>query len=106
MEEFIEKVKRAAREENLRFTSHAEDEMDEDNYSYADIIEGLIRDEVIEFYPEDKPFPSGLVLGFTAVGRPVHIVCAYAEKDGLAIIVTVYEPDPSRWIDYYRIRRK
>ncbi len=41
------------------------------------ISEQEIRDagskaEVIENYPEDKYSPSGLLLGFTAAGRPLH----------------------------------
>ena len=30
------------------------------------------------------------------------LVCAYAPEDDRVIIVTVYEPDPGRWIDLRR----
>jgi hypothetical protein len=32
----------------------------------------------------------------------VLFVCAYSPEDDRAIIVTVYEPDPGRWIDLRR----
>ncbi len=61
------------------------------------------RSEVIEDYPEDKYGPSGLILGFTADGRPLHVQCSYPARP-LVKIVTVYEPDPSLWINF-RVRK-
>lgn len=61
------------------------------------------RSEVIEDYPEDKYGPSCLILGFTSGNRPLHVHCSYPIRP-LIKIVTVYEPDPTLWIDF-RIRR-
>ena len=41
LQEFVENVRYATIREEVRFTSHAEDEVDEENYSYADIIKDL-----------------------------------------------------------------
>jgi hypothetical protein len=61
---------------------------------------------IVEEYPDDRPYPSVLVLGRTNEGRPVHVVCAYAPEDDQLIVITVYEPDPNRWDDEFRQRRK
>jgi hypothetical protein len=53
-------------------------------------------------YPEDEPYPSCLIYGKTSEGRPLHIVCAYAEDANCVIIITAYEPSPNRWIDFER----
>jgi hypothetical protein len=57
----------------------------------------------IEDYRDDKYGPSCLILGFTRVGRPLHIQCSYPSRP-LLKIVTLYEPDPERWTDS-RIRK-
>ena len=46
------------------------------------------------------------MLGRTGEGRPVHVVCAYAPEDDQLIVITVYEPDPNRWDEEFRQRRK
>lgn len=56
-------------------------------------------------YPEDKPYPSALVLGFTTSSRALHIVCAYDSENDRAIVITAYEPDPERWVEH-RWRKK
>jgi hypothetical protein len=58
---------------------------------------------LVEDYPDDKYGPSCLVLGFTQSERPLHIHCSSPSRL-LVKIVTVYEPDPLRWIDF-RVRR-
>jgi hypothetical protein len=61
------------------------------------------RSEVIEDYPDDKYGPSCLILGFTGAERPLHLQCSYPTRP-LIKIVTLYEPNPARWIDL-RIRK-
>ncbi len=46
----------------------------------------------------------GLIYGDTPAGDPVHSVGAYNEANGWAVVVTVYRPDPRRWVDW-RTRR-
>jgi hypothetical protein len=41
-------------------------------------LEVLHAGEIIEEYPDDTPYPSCLILGRTASGRSLHIVCAPA----------------------------
>jgi hypothetical protein len=55
-------------------------------------------------YPDDKPFPSCLIYGETFSGEPVHSVWAYNQENQWAVLITVYRPDPRRWIDW-RTRR-
>jgi len=58
--------------------------------------------EVIETYPDDKPYPSVLILGRTTLGRPLHFVCAYDKDQDRVVLVTIYQPDPSLWLDNRR----
>lgn len=70
-----------------------------------EVFESIVSGQIIESYPDDKPYPSTLIFGRSKQNRPLHIVCAYNKDDDLTIVITVYQPDPKLWIDY-KIRRK
>jgi len=59
---------------------------------------------VIEDYPDDRPFPSRLLLGFPDE-RPLHVATARDEAARTVHVITVYEPDPLLWSGDYRKRR-
>ncbi len=56
----------------------------------------LAQGKEIESYPDDFPYPSRLLLGWSGT-RPIHVVTADNSADNETIIVTVYEPDPDLW---------
>jgi len=65
----------------------------------------LINGEIIEKYPDDKPYPSCLILGWLESGDPLHIVCSRGNTEPELRIVTVYEPDDEKWESGYKIRK-
>jgi hypothetical protein len=70
------------------------------------VAEVVSRGKVIESYPEDKPYPSRLLLGWVKMGqnaRPIHVVSAATEHE--IIIITVYEPDPAQWTPGFEKRK-
>ncbi|MBI4546431.1 MAG: DUF4258 domain-containing protein [Ignavibacteriae bacterium] len=69
------------------------------------VIDVLLSGEVIEEYPEDKPFPSALFLGFPG-GDPLHVVAAFDETQNLVYIITAYDPSGEYFLNDYRTRRK
>jgi hypothetical protein len=69
-----------------------------------DVRKVLAEGEEIAAYPDDKPYPSRLLLGWSG-RRPLHVVAAYNAEDDETIVVTVYEPDPALWQDGLRRRR-
>jgi len=87
------------------YTKHARDEMESEEFGEIkdrEVFEAISNGKIIEDYPDDEPYQSCLIYGRTSENRPLHIVCSYAIDEELAIIITVYEPDPSRWIDFER----
>ncbi len=89
----------------LKFTGHAVKEMivEELGEITEDEVKQVLRaGEIIEQYPEDRPTPSCLIFGRTEGGRPLHIVCAPVVEEETLVIITVYEPDPVKWVDYRR----
>ncbi len=67
-----------------------------------EVGEAMESPEMLEDYPDDRPYPSCLLLGFTKADRPLHLVAAFDEATGRIIVVTVYHPDTDRWDDYRR----
>ena len=67
-----------------------------------DVRDVVTGGERIEDYPDDRPYPSALILGFPG-GRPVHVVAAFAPEQAI-LVVTTYRPDPTRWDADFRSR--
>ena len=91
--------------DRVLYTKHAREEMLAEEFgeiTEEEVYQAIQNGQVIESYEHDMPYPSILILGRTNVERPIHIVSAYSKADDLAIVITVYQPDPARWIDYGR----
>jgi hypothetical protein len=78
----------------LIYRVHALQRMVERGIGEEDVVRVITDGKEIESYPEDKPYPSRLLLGW-AEHRPIHVVAATGEHE--IIIITVYQPDPSQW---------
>jgi hypothetical protein len=100
----IDDIIDAIRNNRLRITDHADEEALADKLSFDEIFFSVFQGEIIEEYPDDRPYPSCLVYGDTFVGEPVHSVWAYNEANQWAVLITTYRPDPERWINW-RTRR-
>ena len=83
----------------FEFSRHATDQSIIRQIQVQEIREAIDECEVIEDYPNDKYGPSCLILGFTRSKRPLHIQCSYPSRT-LVKIITLYEPDPLRWINF------
>jgi hypothetical protein len=96
----IENIINAIRNSRVRITDHADEEAFNDSLTYEEIYSSVMQGEVIEDYPDDKPYPSCLILGRNFSGEPIHSVWAYNPENRWTVLITVYRPDPDRWIDW------
>jgi len=78
--------------------------MYERRISDVDVRHVLDSGKTIEEYPNDKPYPSRLILGWRG-SRPIHITAANKTEDDEIIIITVYEPDPVKWESGFKRRK-
>ncbi|MBI3756216.1 MAG: DUF4258 domain-containing protein, partial [Deltaproteobacteria bacterium] len=69
------------------------------------VKEVLKSGEIIEDYPDDKPYPSGLFLGWIE-GGPLHVVAAFDFSAGWCFIITAYKPDLEHFESDYKTRRQ
>ncbi|AEM78214.1 DUF4258 domain-containing protein [Thermoanaerobacter wiegelii] len=77
-------------------SEHALDRLIERNLRISDVLVSILNGEIIETYPEDPRGYSCLVLG-RKDELFIHTVCGFI-KDNL-VIITVYIPEPPKWID-------
>jgi hypothetical protein len=76
---------------------HALERMFERDVNCQELNKIIKKGELVENYPNNIPYPSKLVLG-RVNNRPVHVVFTVNKEEKTAIVVTVYEPDPEKWI--------
>nr|WP_240906100.1 DUF4258 domain-containing protein [Thiorhodococcus mannitoliphagus] len=92
-------IQEKIRSRSYEFSRHAVDQSIRRDISVGELEEALVGNiEIIEDYPDDKYGPSCLVLGYTSSGRALHVLCSYPSRSILKAI-TIYDPDPSQWID-------
>ena len=92
----------------MLFSNHAKEEMLSENYGLIhehEVKECIQSGEIVEKYADDRPYESFLVYGRTINDRPIHVVCAVVEEENKLVIITTYEPNPEKWINYKRRRR-
>lgn len=100
----IDLIIEAIEANKILVSHHAREEAEADRLKIDEICLSVIAGEIIKDYPEDKPYPSCLIYGSNDYGQAIHSVWGYNRETGGAVLITVYRPDPARWIDW-RIRR-
>lgn len=100
----IEEVKKKCKDSSIEVTAHMLQRLQMRNISYHEIKEALINGEIIEDYPEDYPYPSCLVLGYTIKKRILHVVVGIGENK--LWFITAYEPDLEQWSADFKCRKE
>ncbi len=105
----VEKIRNAFQSNFVFYTTHSREEMESEEFgviSDSEIFEAVLSAEIIEEYPNDKPYPSCLLFGTTSTRRPLHIVCAIENNYEEVVVITAYHPNPEWWIDYKQRRKQ
>lgn len=85
-------------------SQHVTERLEERGIELEDLENGILNGEIIEDYPDTKPFPSCLILGYTNNHKAIHICIAY---DNMYILyITAYWPSLDKWQDDYKTRKK
>lgn len=81
----------------ILYRLHAIQRMVERNVSTEELSKIIKNGKVVERYKNDSPYPSRLILG-RVNNRPLHVVITENNTDKIIVVITVYEPDPRKWI--------
>jgi len=82
------------------FSNHGDKERQNDDLSIVDVEEAIINGRILEQYEDTGRGESCLVVGFSAKGKPIHVMCG-KRKETLAVI-TVYIPTPPKFVTPYQ----
>ena len=101
----IQHIVRALDARQYRITDHADEEAQADRLRFEEIFYSVYHGEIIEEYPTDRPYPSCLIYGANPAGEPIHSVWAYNQENRWVVLITVYRPDETRWINWKKRRK-
>lgn len=94
----------AAAQGRIQWHQHALERFLERGVSRAEVVSAIMKGEVIEAYPTDRPYPSCLILYVET--EPVHVVAAADPAARICHVITAYRPDVEYFEPDFRTRRK
>lgn len=100
----IETIRKMCEDDLIEVTAHILLWFQQRNILYSEIKEAIMSGEIIEEYPEDYPYPSCLVFGYTLQNRTLHVVVGIGETK--LWLITAYQPDPEQWSEDLKKRKE
>lgn len=99
----IETLRNYFQNDTIVISEHAKNRCRERNIRQKDIKHCIMSGEIIEQYPDDFPFPSCLVFGYTTDNRIIHAVISSEGEFGR--IITAYIPNTTKFKDDLKTRK-
>lgn len=99
----IEQFHQLNKPESMVLTQHSRKRFAERGINIEDIQFVFRTGEIIEQYPDDTPFPSCLILGYSGE-RALHVVASI--DDDLLYIITAYAPSLEKWEADWKMRKE
>lgn len=106
MNKVLQFIKKCFNEGNIYWSYHSNMRLDERSINRNKVFSAIEHCEIIEDYRDDFPLPSCLCLGYDNSDRPIHFVVALDRENNNIRMVTIYRPDPLRWNEHFKQRRK
>lgn len=100
MSDTLQRVVALVAKGDVRVSEHGYDELAADGLTARELASGIRNAEAVEDYPEFAKGPCVLVLQRSNDGSPLHVIWGIPRgREGPAVLVTAYRPDPQRWSD-------
>lgn len=100
----IEIIKEYILKRKVDWTKHCLNRLNQRNIQIADVKTAVSNGKIIEYYYDDYPYPSCLILGYNVDNKILHIVCGINED--MVHMITAYYPDNKKWEDDMKTRRE
>ena len=99
----IEEIKSLLKTKKIKWSGHILKRMHQRGILVKEIMDCLSNGEIIEYYPDDYPYPSCLLLGCSDNLRAIHVVCAIGQEH--LWLITAYQPDEKEWSEDLKSRK-
>ena len=100
----IEIIKEYIKTRKIDWTKHCLNRLNQRDISISDVKTAINNGSIIEYYYNDYPYPSCLILGYELNNKVLHIVCGMT--DDLVHMITAYYPSADKWEEDMKTRRK
>lgn len=100
----INKLRIYYKEDMVFITQHASERCRQRGIRIKDIRNAVTTGEIIEKYPDDFPFPSCLIFGFSTDNKILHVVMS--DEGTSSRIITAYYPNPDTWKEDLKTRKE
>ncbi len=95
----IQSIIKSIKPKRFRISDHTDEEAYNDQILLSEALETILSGEILEQYPDDRPYPSCLIFSRLKGGDSIHTVWAFNREAISNVLITTYRPDPRRWID-------
>ena len=100
----IEIIREYILKKKVDWTKHCLNRLQQRNIKISEVKTAINNGKIIEYYYDDFPYPSCLILGYNINNRLLHVVCGMSEDT--IHIITAYYPDTTKWKEDLETRRK
>ncbi len=87
----------------VKWTNHCLNRLAQRNILLEDVKNAINTGMIIEYYYDDYPYPSCLLLGYSLKHKELHVVCGITNE--YAYMITAYYPDSNKWEENMKTRR-
>ena len=100
----IEEIRDCVINRKINWTKHCLNRMSQRNIKIIDVKKAINDGKIIEYYNQDYPYPSCLIMGKDFNNKILHIVCGIYDNE--VYMITAYYPDIDKWENEMENRRK
>ena len=107
MSDIWDEIVRLIGNRDIKISEHGYDELAAEGITVREVVDGSPGGIVLEEYPDYSKGPCVLTMLKDRDGDPIHAVWGIPRgSTSPAVLVTAYRPDPERWTDGFRRRKK
>jgi hypothetical protein len=99
----IEDIRTLCKDDTIKATQHFTNRIFKRGIEYDNILQAIMNGEIIEHYPNDYPYPSGLILGYDINHTLLHVVVG--KSNDAIYLITAYYPGTDKWEGDYKTRK-
>ena len=99
----IERIRVLIKQRKIKWTIHCLNRINKRNIFMSDIKRAIGTGRIIEYYFDDFPYPSCLILGVDWNDQLLHVVCGVSKE--YVYMITAYYPGEDKWEKDMETRR-